>query len=203
MKSTLAEALLLALTGAVLAFAANWLSPRGLDLRRDFFFQAAPPATNATAQTSATAPARGTNQLSHFEQLAATLAAEGLRLGDGNQVTRLFHDPRCEQDLVAFIDTRSETEYEAAHIPGAYPFDYFYPQNYVSNILQVCQAAQEVVLYCNGGECELSQLAARLLCQWGVPKEKLLIYGGGITEWTNSHLPFETGPRKSCNIRRY
>jgi rhodanese-related sulfurtransferase len=196
------EAVLVAAAGCVFAFAANWLSPHGIQLRRDVFFLTAQPSDNPTRTNSATASPT-TTQPSPSESLAAALQAEGLRLADSNLVAQLFHDPRCQQDLVVFLDARPEKDYQAGHIPGAYPFDYRYPQNYVSTVLPACQTAQEVLVYCNGGDCELSQFAARLLSQWGVAKDKLFVYGGGITEWTNNRMPFEIGGRRSGNLRQY
>jgi rhodanese-related sulfurtransferase len=201
-KGLLAEAVLVAAAGAILAFAANGLSPRGLQLRRDVFFLSAQPSTNATRSNSPTA-SQPTNQLSPLESLAAALQAEGLRVADSNLVAQLFHDPRCQQDLVVFLDARPEEDYQAGHIPGAYAFDYQKPEKYISTVLPACQAAQQVLVYCNGGDCELSHLAARTLSQWGVPKEKLFVYGGGITEWTNNRMPFEIGERRSGNVHQY
>lgn len=131
------------------------------------------------------------------------LRAEGLRLADINFVAQLFHDPRCQQDLVVFLDARPEQDYQAGHIPGAYVFDYQNPEKYVATVLPACQSAQQVLVYCNGGDCELSHLAARTLTQWGVPKEKLFVYGGGITEWTNNRMPFEIGARRSGDLHQY
>jgi 3-mercaptopyruvate sulfurtransferase SseA len=56
------------------------------------------------------------------------------------------------------------------------------------------------VIYCNGGTCEDSEYVATLLMS-AIPKEKLLVYGGGWTEWTTNSMPVEIGPRNSGNIR--
>ncbi|HWH72296.1 MAG TPA: rhodanese-like domain-containing protein, partial [Candidatus Sulfotelmatobacter sp.] len=59
-----------------------------------------------------------------------------------------------------------------------------------------------IVVYCNGGNCEDSELAATMLRDAGIPKDKLLVYGGGMTEWTTNGLPVELGQRKSGNLRK-
>ena len=46
----------------------------------------------------------------------------------------------------------------------------------------MCQAAEQVVVYCTGGECEDSDTAAILLRDAGVPTAKLFVYGGGFAE---------------------
>ena len=85
---------------------------------------------------------------------------------------QLYHDPRYEQDLVVFVDARNDDHYQAGHVPGAHLFDYYRPANYLSNVLQACQIAQEIVVYCNGGDCEDSELAATMLRDLGIRQPK-------------------------------
>jgi hypothetical protein len=57
------------------------------------------------------------------------------------------------------------------------------------------------VFYCDGGECDLSlEAAVTLRDSIRIPKEKLFVYGGGITEWANNGLPIELGTRNSGQI---
>lgn len=197
----LQEGALVALTGAALAFAANVLSPCGLLLTKDYF-----PGTRLAAPTPAVggtnaprAAAATTN--SPLDLLSARFQAEGLQLADSNRVTQFFHDPRREQDGVIFIDARDEEHYQVGHIPGAYHFDRFHPENYLTNVLQVCLTAQDIVFYCNGGECDDSEHTAIMLRDsLSIPKEKLFVYGGGMTEWTTNGLPIEIGPRNSGQL---
>jgi len=142
----------------------------------------------------------GTNAASPWEILRARLAEKGLTLADSNQVTQLFHDPRYEQELIVFVDARDDQSYKKGHIPGAYQFDYHYFEKYLHTLLPACQAAQQILVYCNGGDCEDSEFAATMLRDAGIPKEKLFVYGGGITEWTNTNLPLEAGVRKSGTL---
>ena len=54
------------------------------------------------------------------------------------------------------------------------------------------------MFYCNGGDCDDSEHAAIMLRDSiGIPKEKVFVYGGGITEWATNGLPIELGPRNS------
>jgi rhodanese-related sulfurtransferase len=197
----LKEGALVAVIGAALAFAANALSPRGLLLTKNYFpgtgVTLTPPVVAVTNATGA-APAK-TN--SPMELLSARFQAEGLQLADSNRVAQLFHDPSREQDGVIFIDARDEEHYQSGHIPGAYHFDRFHPENYLTNVLQVCLTAQEIVFYCNGGECDDSEHAAIMLRDSiGIAKEKLFVYGGGMTEWATNGLPIELGPRNSGQL---
>ena len=143
--------------------------------------------------------AAGTN--SPLESLSARLQADGLQLADSNQVTQFFRDPRRERDEIIFIDARDEDHYRAGHIPGAYLFDRFQQENYITNVLQVCLTAQQIVFYCNGGECDDSEHAAIMLRDSiRIPREKVFVYGGGITEWAANGFPMELGTRNSGQL---
>ena len=190
----------MAVVGAALAFAANALSPRGLELSKNYFpgTSLTSPGPSAGSNVTAAAAARTNSPL---ELLSARLRAEGLQLADSNQVTQFFRDPRREQDEIIFIDARDDEHYRAGHIPGAYLFDRFQKENYITNVLQVCLTAQQIVFYCNGGECDDSEHAAIMLRDSiRIPKEKVFVYGGGITEWATNGFPIELGTRNSGQL---
>lgn len=202
MKAVLLEGLLVAMLGAALAFGANSISPLGLKLNRDYFpHTASVPVTPRVIKgptptpgsPGATAPDN-----SGQSQLAARLKEEGLGLVTSNQVTQILADPRCGADLLLIIDARNETEYQKGHIPGALLLDHYYPDKYLPAVLPLCLKAEQIVLYCHGGDkCEDSEFTAKLLRDAGIPSEKLSIYGGGITEWCANQNQVELGPRKS------
>ena len=190
----------MALLGAALAFAANALSPHPIELTKDYY-----PGDRVASPTPAGAPnltnAAAATTNSPLELLAARLRANGLQLAESNQVAQFFADPRRELDGVIFIDARNEDHYRAGHIPGAYLFDRFQPEKYLTNVVQVCLTAQDIVFYCNGGDCDDSEHAAiTLRDSIGIPKEKVFVYGGGFNEWTNNGLPFELGQRNSGDL---
>ena len=201
-RTVLLEGVVVALAGALFGFAANAISPRGLVLTRNYF-----PGTARSPLPTATAtqlvPGTGDTNVtvaSPAKLLATRLEAKGLQLVDSNQVAQLFRDPRYEQELVVFIDARDDPHYQAGHIPGAYQFDHYRAENYLATVLPVCQSAEEIVVYCTGGDCEDSEFTALTLGDAGIPKERLLVYGGGMTEWTTNGLPVEIGGRKSGNF---
>ena len=198
----LAEALLVAVLGAGFAFAANQISPRGLALTRDYF----PTGTAHEVRPVAHAvppPAASTNvaALSPAQFLAAQMKEKGLQLIDGFQAEQLFHDPRRQQDSIVFIDARDEAHYQQGHIPGAYEFDPYHPEKYFDTVLPLCQKAEQIVVYCNSGDCDDSESAAILLRDVGIPNQKIFVYAGGISEWTTNGLPVKTGARNSGNLR--
>jgi rhodanese-related sulfurtransferase len=196
------EALGVLVIGIALALAANQMSPRGLSLTRNYF----PAGTGQpTPRTAGAAPRReGTNSpaLSPAEFLAARLKAQGLQLVGGVIAAQLFHDPRCQQGKIVFIDARDETHYREGHIPGAHEFDPYHPEKYFLTALPPCQAAEQIVVYCHGGDCDDSESAALTLRDVGIATHKLFIYGGGITEWTTNGWPVEIGERNSGKLSR-
>ncbi len=203
MKQVLLEALVVAGIGAAVAFLANGVSSRGLKLARDYFPGATRPASGVPPMTSPTKGGGGAAQAkpSAAETTLERLRQEGLQVVDTKQVQELYHDPRYEQGAIVFIDARNDEHYQKGHIPGAWQFDRYHPENYLSAVLPVCQLAQQVVVYCAGGECEDSEFAALFLRDSAqVPGGKLFVYAGGWNEWTARGLPVETGVRKSGQI---
>lgn len=203
-KRVLAEGLIVALGGALFAFAANEVSPRGLALARNYFpgsNQRSHPATAVSTQPPGTGLSRATPP-SPAEVLTERLRTKGLQLVDSNQVTQLFRDPRYEQELVVFVDARDDRHYQEGHIPAAYQFDHYRPENYIATVFPACQFARQIVVYCTGGDCEDSEFTAVTLGAVGIPKDKLFVYGGGMTEWVTNGLPVELGARRSGNLRK-
>jgi rhodanese-related sulfurtransferase len=188
-KKILLEAALVAAVGVALAFAANEISPDGLKLTRNYFpagIAAPTPAARAANANSAAPP----------PFVVAELKQQGLQLIDLKQALQFFHDPRFQKNLVVFIDARDEKHYLEGHIPGAYEFDPYHPERKFDAILPLCQKAEQIIVYCNGGDCDDSVSAAVFLKNVGIPAGKIFVCGGGITEWEAKHLPVETGARK-------
>ena len=193
-KAVVFEAFWVAALGLAFALAANALSPRGLRLSRNYFPDAgtAPSLTNSTATASVSTNASNAT--------AQRLQQRGLQLVSSNEVAELFRDPRHEQGLVVFIDARDDQHYAAGHIPGAWQFHHYRAEDYLPTVLPICLNALQVVVYCNGGECEDSEFAAIMLRDAGVPRETLFVYAGGIIEWKANGLPVETGARLSGQL---
>jgi rhodanese-related sulfurtransferase len=198
-KRVLLEALLVAAVGAVVAFAANALSPRGLKLTQDYFHGETRPVPRAKAIPIETI-ASSTN--SPADPVVVRLKEKGLQVVNGEQALELFHEPLYQQGAIIFIDARNDEHYQGGHIPGAYQFDNYHPENYMGTIFPLCQSAQKIVVYCTGGNCEDSQFAALTLRDAQIQNEKLFVYTGGITEWTNRGNVVEVGERNSGKIQK-
>jgi rhodanese-related sulfurtransferase len=207
LKRVLVESAIVALIGIALAGVANALSPRGLSLVRNYF-----PGVRTEPAAAPTRPAAVTNQktktalleisgsntnaqVSAADSLAARLKANGLQLADSNLALALFRDPRRAQELIVFIDARDDEHYREGHVPGAYQLDHYRAEQHLPGVLPVCQTADQIVLYCQGGDCEDSEFAALTLSTAGIPKSRLWIYGGGMMEWITNGWPVELGSR--------
>jgi len=184
LKAVVLEAIILAIAGLLLALAANALSPRGLRLARDYFPGGPSAPINATHST---------------DSLVLRLQQHGLKLALSNEVAQLFRGPGYEQGLIVFVDARNDSAYQSGHVPGAWQLDRYRPENYLPTVFPACSVAQKIIVYCTGGSCEDSEFAAMMLRDAGIPNENIVVYGGGITEWTNA-LPFEVGARGSGQI---
>jgi rhodanese-related sulfurtransferase len=201
-KSIFLEALVVAIVGSVLAFAGNALSPRGLSLGRNYF-PAPPSHSSHLAYPATNSPALPGTITDSSAAVAARLKAEGLQFLDDNQTLALFNDLARLENKIIFIDARDEPHFKEGHIPGAYQFDRYHPENYLVMIVPVCQQAEKIVVYCTGGECEDSEFAARFLKDdLQIPAEKLFVYGGGITAWKTAKRPIETGERNSGALQK-
>jgi rhodanese-related sulfurtransferase len=192
-RTIVVEAVIVAIVGAGIALAANELSPRGLALSRNYF----PAGTNLAPV--APVPVQ-TNEPSESDQLSERLRGKGLQELKRSQAEILFHDPRDKDGRIVFVDARDEDHYQEGHIPSAYELDPYHPEKELGTVLPICNAAEKVVVYCTGGDCEDSDTAAILLRDGGVPGQKLFVYGGGFNEWEAGHLPVETGARNSGKL---
>jgi rhodanese-related sulfurtransferase len=195
-KALLLEAGLVTAIGAVLALAANELSPRGLTLNRNYS-----PGGALTAVRTASSGLE-TNGQSMAQQLERQLATEGLQLAGGNRAVEMFHSSLQDQGAVIFVDARDDEHYQAGHIPGAFQLDHFHPERYLALTLPACQAAQKIVVYCKGGNCEDSEQTAIFLRDAGIPRDRLFVYTGGFDEWTANHLPVEMGERNTGAVEK-
>jgi len=198
-KAVLLEALLVAAIGLALALAANALSSRGLRLNRNYFPggdkpTAVNPGSNPVATGSNAAPSNP------LEAIRQRLQKHGLQLVSSNEVIALFRDNRYETGLMEFVDARDDEHYTAGHIPGAWQFHHYRPEKYLPDVLPACLTAQQIVVYCSGGDCEDSESAAIMLSDAGVPREKLFVFAGGYTEWMKLVQPVENGARRSGEL---
>jgi rhodanese-related sulfurtransferase len=199
-KSLLTEAVLVTLLGITLSFAANSLSVRGLKLTRNYFpgpsisSHASTPASSGTNAATVSTPSQ-----SPAERAIARLNQKGLQVVDDSQMPVLFQDPNYQTGSIIFVDARDDDHYQKGHIPGAYQLDHMYAEKYLGTVLPACNTAQQIVVYCGGGDCEKSEFVAELL-RAAVPNNKIFIYVGGMTDWQARKSVIEKGERNSGQL---
>jgi rhodanese-related sulfurtransferase len=170
------------LSGIALVFAIYLLSPQSVALADN-------SAVAVTNQPPATEP-------SEAEQISERLKEKGLQEIKRSQVEHLVRDPRYKDGRVLLVDARDEENYKEGHIPGACQLNPYQPEKSLSNVLALCQKAEQVVVYCTGGDCDDSDSTAMLLRDGGVANKKLFVYGGGFAEWELNNLPVKKGDAK-------
>ncbi len=115
-------------------------------------------------------------------------------------VVEVYSSPEYEFEQYIIIDARDDSHYLEGHVPGAYQLDHYRLEQYLPTVLPACEMATRIVIYCNGGKCEDSELAAYDLMDAGVDPNKICVYLGGATAWAQAGLPLERGDRLSQDL---
>ncbi len=163
--SAFREAAGIILAGIVLAITANALSPRGIPLVGDF--------------------SRGAAWANRSEKELAELPSE---IGADEVEAAIA---KQDSELVLIVDARAPEDYIAGHIPGALnlpsdQFDAAFPA--LSDTLSV---ASRLIVYCDGGDCELSHDLATQLKERGFKAVQL--FTGGINGWIEAGKTVKEG----------
>lgn len=87
-----------------------------------------------------------------------------------------------------FVDARNKSDYDYSHIKNAinlplYQFEEYY------NTLAGTDKNQPFVVYCNGPDCDMSDILAKKLFDLGYGK--IFIFVGGWEEWEKAKYPSE------------
>ena len=108
-----------------------------------------------------------------------------------DQVVSIFNDPNTAMGANLFVDARNDDAYADGHISGAIQLDHYQLPKYLENVLYRAQAAEKVIVYCNGGDCEDSIFACADLLDAGIPYDNIYLYAGGWKEWSAKNMPIE------------
>ncbi len=212
-RKTALEVLLLGVLGVSVAFAANGVRGQGLNPLENYFrkapvnlpekapvgvsalgtngerFAAEERARPASAAARVSAPAAGAASAApakkHLEHPYQEIDLAG--------VVALHNDPNTLAGLNIFVDARNDEAYEAGHIPGAVQCDHYRLDRYIDNVMQFASAADKIVVYCNGGQCEDSIFMCTNLYERGIDFDRIYLFAGGWKEWEQSGQPVERG----------
>lgn len=101
----------------------------------------------------------------------------------GIEREELLHQARLGEVIV--IDVRPPTEYEAAHLPFARSM----PVAEIAQRLSELPRDKQIIAYCRGPFCLLSNEAVNLLKANGFQVGKI---SDGVAEWSDAGLPIES-----------
>ncbi|GIX50464.1 MAG: hypothetical protein KatS3mg132_658 [Limisphaera sp.] len=184
---TLMEMGLVLVAGLLFGCLANALSPVGLRWTRNYFPLAAVEGVPAGATAVSESPAA-----SEEAEAVARITARGYTAWTFERAAEAFAEPSRLTGRMVWVDARAEIPYRRGHIPGARQLDPYRPEQNLLEVVAACLRAERVIVYCSGGRCEDAELAASLLEQAGVPRERLVIYVGGFSEWSARGQPVES-----------
>ena len=91
---------------------------------------------------------------------------------------------KARQGDIVVIDVRPEVEYLAGHLPFARSM----PLSEIKQRLAELPAGKEIVAYCRGPYCLMSEEAVALLREKGLTARKIT---DGVAEWAAEGLPIE------------
>ena len=98
-----------------------------------------------------------------------------------------------EKKEALFIDARAKVEYDQGHIPGAIPMPLGEFDKYFEQYKGKIKAAKNLVTYCHGVGCQLSnKVAQKLYNDKGF--HNVGSFFGGWPQWQQHNMPVETGP---------
>lgn len=165
-RGTLREAVGIVSLGIVIGVLANAVSPRGIPWVGDF--------SRGTALANRSAE--------ELKELPAVIELADLKtaLAEGDS-------------LLVLLDARAADAYAAGHLPGALSLpaealDASYPP-----LKEQLTAANRIIVYCDGGDCELSHDLANALK--GMGHTRVQLFAGGVNAWMENGGTLTTGEK--------
>jgi rhodanese-related sulfurtransferase len=190
---TLLQAIILVNLAVLVGFGVNAVRGRNyINPCRDYF-----PAAGQFAVPEQTTPDASQGGDTDGDQTDGEQSADGPRRKFTEitleQAVALHQHEYFDQDVYVFVDARADDAYEDGHIPGAIQCDYYRIEDYWPEVLMRAQAAEKIVVYCNGGDCEDSLYVCGELLRSNIPLANILLFRGGWQAWEESGQPIVTG----------
>ena len=154
---------------------------RIVEVRRDGRFMAYRLAGEDVAGLWANLHAVATEHLVELQVALARIVSGPERL---TEETRLSLLDKAQQGDVVVLDVRPEAEYQPGHLPHARSL----PISELKRRLAELPKDKEIVAYCRGPFCLMSNEAVALLKKRGFKARKI---GDGVAEWAAAGLPVE------------
>jgi len=84
-----------------------------------------------------------------------------------------------------WIDLRDAPIYKERHIKGAINI----PAHELKNKLDKIPNDKHLILYCEGEDCDLAQVGAKILIENGYKRGRIRVFSGGIAQWQAAGYP--------------
>lgn len=200
MRTTIVPMLALLLVGGALGLGANSVRPKDRIQLKKNYFPVLPPADSGVPgpagakplPPSGTTTGKGAGRENPPNAKPSTLNNPFTRV-TLERMIELYQSSAYTHGEVVFVDARKDQPFLEGHIPGAIHIDRFDPDA-SEKARERLAAAESIVVYCGGGDCDDSIfLANDLHLERGIPKEKLGVFEGGMAEWEAENLETEEG----------
>jgi rhodanese-related sulfurtransferase len=109
--------------------------------------------------------------------------------GDAKGITTRQAKKLFDQQNALFIDARRADQFAKGHIPGAMNIYAYAFGDHIGDVIDIPRD-RLIVVYCDGGLCEMSHELADELMQFGF--KRVLVYTGGWAEWSETSYPKST-----------
>lgn len=211
-RQTLIEMALLTVVATTVAMAGNAMRPSGsLKLGQNYFDKGTDRAFAAAEQSRAAKAARATDAtttqpevIKHGTKPASSSVAAVPPAAEDHldhpyqkvtfdEVVAILDDPNTEMGVNLFVDARGDVAFAEGRIPGALQLNHYELENHLDDVLFRAEAAEKIVVYCNGGDCEDSILVCTDLLDAGIAYDNIYLYGGGWKEWSSRETRIERG----------
>lgn len=135
-----------------------------------------------------------------FAIVANAVSPRGLALSEPKEASAVLESAddlvrfKGEHHAAVIVDAQGTFGYTGGHIPGALCLDLGRVDTTLGPIMAAASNADAVIVYCKSSDCANSLAAANLLQQAHVPASgQILLYRGGIRDWTDRHHPIAEG----------
>jgi len=204
-RQTLLEMILLTVAATAVALAGNTIRSGGhLKLGRNYFDRGTertrseaerPPSAEASTGVSAssTNPASTPRGADPASPLPAKHLDHPYQAVTFDEVVAILDDPNTARGVNLFVDARGDAVFAAGRIPGAIQLNHYELDKHLDKVLYRAQAAEKIVVYCNGGDCEDSIFVCTDLIDADIPYDNLYLYAGGWQEWSARETRIERG----------
>lgn len=164
LKGILLKSVLIIILGSVIGLSYNVLSSKGITLKGSW-------SSQVTSDS--------------------VIVPYSYQKDDAPAVSLDYAQMKFQSSKVIFLDARLPADFNAGHIKGAINFPYEEFEQYAPQVVPKLRTDEEIITYCDGGECEASLLLSRELKDLGYRNVK--VFFGGWAEWQQAGLSMETG----------